>query len=101
MPPRKKQTENLEKEESSKTENDMVVSDEIPVVDSKEIAMKVIREPMKKQGVANASTDGSEPEKAEENPYLEEKQDDIAKSNKAEVVDSVSDKAEEDGAQKQ
>ena len=102
MPPRKKQTENLEKEESSKTENDMIVSDESPVVDSKEIATESNSGANEESGSGQLffSTDGSEPEKAEENPYLEEKQDDIAKSNKAEVVDSVSDKAEEDGKAK-
>ena len=102
MPPRKKQTENLEKEESSKTENDMVVSDESPVVDSKEIATESNSGANEEAGSGQLffSTDGSEPEKAEENPYLEEKQDDIAKSNKVEVVDSVGDKAEEEGKAK-
>ena len=102
MPPRKKQTENLEKEESSKTENDMVVSDESPVVDSKEIATESNSGANEEAGSGQLffSTDGSEPEKVEENPYLEEKQDDIAKSNKVEVVDSVGDKAEEEGKAK-
>ena len=96
--PKKKTDREFKKEESSKTE--MTWSfDESPVVDSKEIATENNSGANEEAGSGQLffSTDGSEPEKAEENPYLEEKQDDIAKSNKAEVVDSVSDKAEEDG----
>ena len=70
----------------------MVVSDESPVVDSKEIVTESNSGANEEAGSGQFFSTTDLNLKAEENPYLEEKQDDIAKSNKVEVVDSVSDK---------
>ena len=74
MPPRKKQTEDSQNEETPNKENEVSTSAEKTTVDISETKAEVKSESKKEEvsGQLFFSTDGSEPEKEEQNPYLEE-----------------------------
>ena len=74
MPPRKKQTEDPQNEETSTEEKEVVNSTEKPSMDESKtkVADKSESNNEDAGGQLFFSTDGSEPEKEEQNPYLEE-----------------------------
>ena len=74
MPPRKKQTEDPKNEETSTEEKEVVNSTEKPSMDESKtkVADKSESNNEDAGGQLFFSTDGSEPEKEEQNPYLEE-----------------------------
>ena len=74
MPPRKKQTEDPQNEETSTEEKEVVNSTEKPSTDESKtkVADKSESNNEDAGGQLFFSTDGSEPEKEEQNPYLEE-----------------------------
>ena len=74
MPPRKKQTEDPENEKTSTEEKEVVNSTEKPSMDESKtkVADKSESNNEDAGGQLFFSTDGSEPEKEEQNPYLEE-----------------------------
>ena len=74
MPPRKKQTEDPQNEETSTEEKEVVNSTEKPSTDESKTKVADKSESNNEDAVGQLffSTDGSEPEKEEQNPYLEE-----------------------------
>ena len=74
MPPRKKQTEDPKDEKTSTEEKEVVNSTEKPSMDESKtkVADKSESNNEDAGGQLFFSTDGSEPEKEEQNPYLEE-----------------------------
>ena len=74
MPPRKKQTEDPKDEKTSTEEKEVVDSTEKPSMDESKtkVADKSESNNEDAGGQLFFSTDGSEPEKEEQNPYLEE-----------------------------
>ncbi len=74
MPPRKKQTEDPKNEETSTEEKEVVNSTEKPSMDESKTKVADQSESNNEDagGQLFFSTDGSEPEKEEQNPYLEE-----------------------------
>ena len=74
MPPRKKQTEDPKNEKTSTEEKEVVDSTEKPSMDESKtkVADKSESNNEDAGGQLFFSTDGSEPEKEEQNPYLEE-----------------------------
>ena len=74
MPPRKKQTEDPQNEKTSTEEKEVVNSTEKPSMDESKtmVADKSESNNEDAGGQLFFSTDGSEPEKEEQNPYLEE-----------------------------